>query len=312
MCNAAATVVDASGITKRFGELSALCDVGLAARPGDVHGLLGANGAGKTTLLRILLGLVRRDEGHIRLFDQDLPVQPSRVPDGVGAALEGTGFYPFLTGRRNLALLARLDDLSMADRDIDVALSRVGLAVGGDRPVAGYSAGMRQRLALASALLRAPRLLLLDEPTSALDPAGARDVRALIGELAAAGTAVVLSSHDLSDVERLCSSVTLLRAGRVVFSGGVERFRALAGPPVVEMQTSDDGRALQVGEALADLRIARGADADRGFEVAASPETLDRFVVALGRAGIAVRRLQPRERSLETVFLRLTAAEGTS
>ena len=239
-------------------------------------------------------------------------MQPSRVPDGVGAALEGTGFYPFLTGRRNLALLARLDDMSMAERDIDAALSRVGLAVGGDRRVAGYSAGMRQRLALASALLRAPRLLLLDEPTSALDPAGARDVRTLIGELAAAGTAVVLSSHDLSDVEQLCSSVTLLRAGRVVYSGGIERFRALAGAAVVEMHTSDDERALQIGESLADLRIARDADANRGLEVVASLETLDRFVVALGRADIAVRRLQPRERSFETVFLRLTAAEGSS
>ena len=202
--------------------------------------------------------------------------------------------------------------MSMAERDIDAALSRVGLAVGGDRRVAGYSAGMRQRLALASALLRAPRLLLLDEPTSALDPAAARDVRALIGELAAAGTAVVLSSHDLLDVEQLCSSVTLLRAGRVVFSGGIERCRALAGAAVVEMHTSDDERALQIGESLADLRIARGADANRGLEVVASLETLDRFVVALGRAGIAVRRLQPRERSLETLFLRLTAAEGSS
>jgi ABC-2 type transport system ATP-binding protein len=307
MCNAAATAVDASGITKRFGELSALRDVGLTAARGEIHGLLGPNGAGKTTLLRIVLGLVRRDEGEIRLFDRALPLRPARVPAGVGAALEGAGFYPFLSGRRNLELLARMDGSAVASHDMAATIARVGLAGSAGRRVGGYSAGMRQRLALAAALLRAPQLLLLDEPTNALDPAAARDVRSLIRELADGGTTVILSSHDLLEVESLCTSATILRSGEVVFAGTVDRLRALAGRTVYRLATSDDDAALFMRDTHADLHVERCA-AGEGLDAAGDRDALDRYVVALGRAGIAVRGLQPRERSLETVFLQLTRA----
>jgi len=314
MCNEAATVVvDARGITKRFGELNALRDVSMTVRRGEIHGLLGPNGAGKTTLLRILLGLVRRDRGHIRLFDRDVPDRPARVADGVGAVLEGAGFYPYLSGRRNLRLVSQMDDISMKDGALDRVLARVGLARDADRKVAGYSAGMRQRLALAAALLREPALLLLDEPTSALDPAGARDVCGFIAELAAAGTTVILSSHDLLEVERLCASVTILRRGEVVFSGPAEKLHALAGDGVHALVTSDDAAALTIAAAFPDVRVIRPPDASSaGFAVSSPLDALDRYVVALGRAGIAVRLLQPRERSLETVFLQMTMSGGVS
>ena len=308
MCNAAATVVAASGVTKRFREVSALRDVGITAVRGEIHGLLGPNGAGKTTLLRILLGLVRRDEGHIRLFDRDLPQRPVRPPAGVGAALDGAGFYPFLSGRRNLDLLAKMDDAPVADDGIAAAIARVGLESGADRRVAGYSAGMRQRLALAAALLRRPQLLLLDEPTNALDPSGAHDVRTLIRELAAAGTAVILSSHDLLEIESLCASATILRAGAVVFTGTIDRLRALAGRAVYTLMTSDDVAAVALAQAHADLHVERRRDAGEVLDAAGDPDVLDRYIIALGRAGIAVRLLQPCERSLETVFLQLTRA----
>jgi ABC-2 type transport system ATP-binding protein len=312
MCNEAATALEAHGITKHFGEVRALHDIALTARRGSIHGLLGPNGAGKTTLLRILLGLVGRERGCIRLLDRDLPMRPSRVPDGVAALLDRAGFYPYLSGRRNLALLARMDGNAVAAESLGAALARVGLTADADRRVAGYSAGMRQRLGLAAALLRAPRLLLLDEPTSALDPAGARDVRALARDLARDGAAVVLCSHDLLEVEELCASVTILRHGCIAFAGPVERLRALGAGAAHALHTSDDAAALAIAEGCHGVRVVRHADAAAGLDVTGAREALDAYVVALGRAGVAVRSFQARERSLETVFLHVTAGGGAS
>jgi ABC-2 type transport system ATP-binding protein len=299
MCNAAATtVVDARNITKRFGEVSALRDVSVTATRGEIHGLLGPNGAGKTTLLRILLGLVRRDEGRIRLFDRELPPQPRRAADRVAAVLEGAGFYPYLSGRRNLAFAARMDDGSATEDSIARVLARAGLAAHADRAVAGYSAGMRQRLALAAALL--------DEPTSAMDPAGAREVCALIAELAAGGVTVILSSHDLLEAEQLCASVTILRAGEVVFSGAVDRLHAVAGSDVHQVVTSDDTGARAIAARMPDVRVLENVTHEPGLAIAGARDAIDRFVIALGRGGVAVRELRPRERSLATVFLQMT------
>src|SRR5215831_8559230 len=308
MCNAAATVVDARAITKRFGEVSALRDVSVTVARGEIHGLLGPNGAGKSTLLRILLGLVRRDAGDIRLFDRSLALRPPRVSDRVGAVLEGAGFYPYFSGRRNLALAARMDGAAVTGAALARALARVGLAADADRKVAGYSAGMRQRLALAAALLREPDLLLLDEPTNALDPAGAHDVCALIEELAANGTTVILSSHDLVEVERLCASVTILRGGTAVFSGPVDQLRGLAGDEAHVIMTSDDETAFTLVGQMDGVGAARAAGDEPGLEITGAREAIDAYVMALGRAGIAVRLLRPLERSLERVFLRLTAS----
>jgi ABC-2 type transport system ATP-binding protein len=306
MCNAPATALDARGVSKRFGELRALHDVSLTARRGEIHGLLGPNGAGKTTLLRIVLGLVRRERGDIRLLDRALPARPARVPDGVAAVFEGAGFYPYATGRRNLTFLAQMDGRPVTQESLEAVIGRVGLAADADRTVAGYSAGMRQRLALAAALVRAPRLLLLDEPTSALDPAGVRDVRTLARELAAEGTSIVFSSHDLEEVEELCSSVTILRQGSVVFDGSAEALRARAGQRVQALSTSDDETALAIAARTDGVTVTTSARAD-GLELTGRLDAIDAYVVALGHAGVAVRSLVPRERSLETMFLQLTA-----
>ena len=307
MSNAVATAVDARAIAKRFGELSALRDVSVIAHAGEIHGLLGPNGAGKTTLLRILLGLVRRDAGDIWLFGRELPPRAERVPDGVAAVFEHPGFYPYLSGTRNLSLLARMDGRPAGDAARGRAIERVGLTTAADRRVDGYSAGMRQRLGLAAALLRGPRLLFLDEPTSALDPAGARDVRELVRELAAAGAAIVISSHDLVEVEELCTSVTILRAGELVFSGSLEHLRARAGDDAHHLATSDDDTALAIARDCRGIRAARTGGCTHGFDAVGERDAVDAYVVALGRAGIAVRVLQPRQRSLESVFLRLTS-----
>src|SRR5262249_58603558 len=187
---------------------------------GELHGLLGPTGAGKTTLMRVLLGLVRRDAGTAQLLGHTLDAAADGVPDGVAGLIEVPAFYPYLSARKNLALLARLDTArGSADRPgVDAALEQTGLTAQADVAVGAYSAGMRQRLGLASALLRSPRLLFLDEPTSSLDPAGACDVRAIARRLADDGAAVVLSSHDMSEIQELCAAVTVIPPRRVVFS----------------------------------------------------------------------------------------------
>jgi ABC-2 type transport system ATP-binding protein len=299
--------LEALGVSKRFVDRDALSRVDLVARSGRLHGLLGPNGAGKTTLMRVLLGLVRRDAGTVKLLGHSLDSTAGPVPDGVAGLVETPTFYPYLSGRQNLALLARLDgdDGSGGRHSVGEALEQVDLAALADVAVAGYSAGMRQRLGLASALLRSPRLLLLDEPTSSLDPAGAHDVRALVRRLADEGAAVVLSSHDMREVEELCTALTIVNRGRVVFSGTVDDLRKLAPAAVHALRTSDDRAALDLASERPGVKVAQNIDGD-GLEVSADIEALDAYVIALGRVGIAVRGLERRERSLESLFLQLT------
>ena len=298
--------LDVRGVSKRFGARDALSSVDLTAHCGQVHGLLGPNGAGKTTLMRIALGLVRRDAGTIHLLGRELDSTDGPVPDGVAGFVETPAFYPYLSGRQNLALLARLDNVAGSDRKVrvDSALEHVGLMPDADVAVAGFSAGMRQRLGLAAALLRSPRLLFLDEPTSSLDPAGARDVRAYTRRLAEAGAAVVFSSHDMAEVEELCTMLTVINRGRVVFSGTVAELRKRASAPVHALRTSDDRAALDLVSGQPSVKVLSASDS--GFEVSADIEALDAYVIALGGTGVAVRALERRARSLESLFLELT------
>jgi ABC-2 type transport system ATP-binding protein len=298
--------VEARTVSKRYGHRDALRNVDLVVPAAGLHGLLGPNGAGKTTLMRILLGLVKRDGGTVHLLGRDLDSMAA-VPERVAGFTDTPSFYPYLSGRRNLALLARLDGdvVSPGARQIDDALDQAGLGARADDAVAGYSTGMRQRLALAAALVRAPQLLLLDEPTSSLDPAGARDVRALLRHIASEGAAVVLSSHDMAEVEELCAAVTIVHLGRVVFSGTIDELRRGAPAPIQALQTSNDPGALTVAASHRDVD-ASPATTGQGLHVSADPAALDAYVIALGRAGIAVRTLERRASSLESLFLQLT------
>ena len=304
--------VVAVGVSKRYGNHEALRGVELIARAGRLHGLLGPNGAGKTTLMRVLLGLVRPDGGSVRILDRVFDPTSGRVPDGVAGFVDTPAFYPYLSGRKNLALMARLDGTSgpAVRKDVERALDRAGLAAQAASAVAGYSMGMRQRLGLAAAMLRSPRVLFLDEPTSSLDPGGARDVRALAKELADQGVAVVWSSHDMTEVEEICDTLTVIDRGQVVFSGTVDQLRQRA-PAAVHalLQTSDDVVAYEIAAKHSGVRLAPAADG--GFEVSADSEALDSYVIALGGASVAVRVLERRARSLESLFLELTGQGGT-
>ena len=293
----------ATGLVKRFESTLAVDHLDLEVHPGEVRGLLGPNGAGKTTLLRMLFGLVAPDAGAIELFGRPLH-GPDRFPlEGVAGFVEDPSFYPYLSGRSNLELLAELDGAS-ARRRIDDALERVDLVGRARERVSGFSSGMRQRLGIAAALLREPRLLLLDEPTSGLDPAGAREVGVLLRELSSRGVAVLLSSHLIGEIESSCDGFTVVARGRVVWSGSVAQLRAQAPASAYALATSDDGRALEVAELHPGTRARRSRTGELEIEI--QERDLDSFVLALGQLGVAVRRLELRLSPLESMFFALT------
>jgi len=299
----AGLIVEARGVTKWFGDTTALDQVDFEVRPGVVHGLLGPNGAGKTTLLAALFGLVLPDEGTLRLFGRTRAEAGADWLHGVGGFVETPRFYPYLNARRNLAVLAGLDGGDAAHL-INDALERVGLADAGRQKLRGYSLGMRQRLGLAAAMIRRPKLLILDEPTNGMDPAGIRDLRAALRQLARDGVTVILSSHDMAQVEEICDSVTVLHRGRLAYAGRLDVMRADAPDPVWRLRTSEDDRAAEAALRISGVKAARNDEG--GLRVFAAQDRLDEYVLQLARLGIAVRGLELDVTPLESLFFQLT------
>lgn len=300
------------GLVKTYGALRAVDGVDLTVEPGDVYGYLGPNGAGKTTVLRMLLGLIRPTAGQVRVFGNDPQTDPVGALRGVAGFVEAPRFYPYLTGRKNLELLAALDGGDAHGR-IDGALDVVELADRAKDKVGGYSHGMRQRLGVAGALLRDPRLLLLDEPATGLDPAGMRDMRALVARLSQSGTTVLLSSHLLNEVEELCNRVAIVRTGRIVYEGRLADLKATVGGEW-RLRTTDDARALAICQAQRGLSAVRVDGLELRF--AASEEAVEQLSVVLVESGLAIRALAPHAAALEDLFFRLTeddtGAAGTA
>ena len=294
--------VETSGLTKRYGTLTAVDALNLTVRPGEVYGFLGPNGAGKTSTLRMLLGLVRPTAGTVRLFGRP-PGAPGQL-DRVGALIEGPGFYPYLSGRDNLRVLARY--AGTPSGRIRTVLELVDLvARAGDR-YANYSLGMKQRLGVAAALLSDPRLLILDEPTNGLDPAGMADMRALIRRLGAAGCTVLLSSHLLGEVQQVCDRVGVVARGRLVAESTVAELRGTASLRVVA-----DPLDVAADRARALLGAERVRVVDGGLDLAVDPDRAAWINAELVDGGLAVRELRPKERDLEQVFFELTEEGGT-
>jgi ABC-2 type transport system ATP-binding protein len=306
-------VLDARVLTKRFGDRLAVDRVDLHVEEGTVYGLLGRNGAGKTTLLRVILGLLTPDSGSVRLLGREAAAGNVAARAAVAGFVEEPRLYPYLSARRNLELLARLDgpqlDRHGAALTPDEALEVVDLAGRGREKVGNFSTGMRQRLGLASALLRSPRLLVLDEPTIGLDPANALAVRGHLREMAAQGVAVLVSSHNMAEVAEICDRVLIIHEGGTVWEGTQAGLHAAAPAPAYRVWTSDDTRAIALAPSLP-VRVQDGGRHAGGAPLVIHGDDAgrDAFVTGLAGAGVAVRRMEPDVPPLEALFTALTSA----
>ncbi|MEV6833972.1 ABC transporter ATP-binding protein [Streptomyces sp. NPDC051133] len=305
--------IRARGVTKCFGDVVALDGVDLDVTQGQIHGLVGPNGAGKTTLLGLLLGLAVADGGSLEILGAPVG-RTYAAPDGVAGFVDGPGLYPSLTARQNLTALAGLRGHGTRAAGIDDVLDEVGLTEVADDRTRGFSLGMRQRLGLAAALLTKPRLLVLDEPSNGLDPAGKRHVHGVLTRLAAEGTAVVLSSHRMDDLEALCSEVTIIATGRVVFSGPQAKLAAENRELDYRLVTSDPRAARRLVGETPGTQVVDGPGGRHGGDalvVRARVPALDELVVRLVRSGVALRELAPVVSPLEAAFLALTEQRET-
>jgi ABC-type multidrug transport system ATPase subunit len=303
LSSAEATAIRTRGLTKRYGDLRAVDRVDLDVQEGDIYGFLGANGSGKTTTVRMLLGLVLPTSGEAYVLGQPMPAARGDVLPQVGALVEGPGAYPHLSGRVNLDLV----DAAGPGRGsrharrarIMAALSEVGLDPADRRPVRAYSLGMRQRLGLALALLRRPRLLILDEPTNGLDPQGIEEIRQLLLRLNAAGTTIFLSSHLLAEIEQMCTRVGVLDRGRLVLQ---ERLDTLLATDEIAIRSPDVARCANLlGAAVTavhqDQVLVRGRDA----------AALNGWLVG---NGVRVVEIGPHRRNLEQIVLDAATRAG--
>ena len=300
------TAITSSGLTKRFrGGQVAVDHIDLEVPTGSVYGFLGPNGSGKTTTIRMLLGLAFPTSGRAALLDVPMPDGATGVLHRVGSLVEGPAFYPFLSGRDNLARCDSADrtaDPRTAPARIGEALDRVGLLAAAKKRYRNYSLGMKQRLAIAASLLRPRELIILDEPTNGLDPQGTREVRALVRQIAADGTTVFVSSHLHAEVEQICTHVGVMRTGRLVFQGSLPGLRRTGAARVI-VRTADPEGAVKVlaGIGLTDTQAGTGeASAALGD---AEPE---RVCAELVQAGIGVRGFEVASPSLEDLFVGLT------
>ncbi len=302
----AGPAITTSGLTKRFrGGQLAVDDLGLAVPRGSVYGFLGPNGSGKTTTIRMLLGLIYPTRGSVRLLGEPIPGAAARVLPRVGSLVEGPAFYPYLSGRANLARIDAADrtaDPRTAPARIDAALDRVGLLSAARKRYRAYSLGMKQRLAIAAGLLQPRELIILDEPTNGLDPQGTREVRGLIREIATDGVTVLVSSHLLAEVEQICSHVGVMRTGRLVFQGTLDELRSRGSHRIV-IRTSQPGEAAKI---LEDLGLADIQSADGEVSAQLADQSPERICRELVLAGVGVAGLDTPRPNLEDLFVGLT------
>jgi ABC-2 type transport system ATP-binding protein len=297
--------VRTSGLTKRFGSQTVVDGIDLAVPTGAVYGFLGPNGSGKTTTIRMLLGLVAPTGGGVELFGTAMPAGAARVLPSVGALVEGPAFHPYLSGRRNLLRLDAADrtaDRRTAGGRIAEALDRVGLLAAADKRYRAYSLGMRQRLAIAAALLTPKDLLVLDEPTNGLDPQGTREVRQLVASLAGDGTTVLVSSHLLSEVEQMCSHVGVMHVGRLVAQGSSAELRD-QGAAEATVETDEPAQAARVMTELGLTDVHTSRTTATGVLADVAPE---KVVAACVHAGVPVVGFRVGRPTLEDVFVSLT------
>src|SRR5688500_12773733 len=296
--------LEAVGLSKRFGAVHAVQDLSFVVEPGQICGLLGPNGAGKTTTVRMIVGLIRANQGHAKLLGED--VRPSaRVLRRVGLLVEKPAFVPYLSGMRNLQLHWSAGGDPWPPSGLDEALDLANLGAAIDRKVRGYSQGMRQRLGIAQAVMHRPELLVLDEPTNGMDPAETRRMRVGLGELSSRGTTILLSSHLLAEVEQVCSHVLVVDNGTLVAAGTVADI--IGTGQSVDLEVDDSTRATALLQSTPGVLSV--APSERGLIVALDGMRRSELVATLVHAGIAVETVMPRRR-LEDAYLSIVEEEA--
>jgi ABC-2 type transport system ATP-binding protein len=300
--------IETRGLTKRFGERTAVDGVDLSVPRGSAFGFLGPNGAGKTTTIRMLLGLTHASAGQMRVLGHPVPADRAIALQRVGAIVEDPRFHPYLSGRENLRVVAAVRGPEAAER-IAPALARVGLSERADEKVKNYSQGMRQRLGVARCLLSDPLLLILDEPTNGLDPGGIQEFREMIRAMVEQeGRTVFLSSHLLDEVEKICDAAAIVDRGKIVTQGAIAD---LAGGGVAhhELIVGVDDAELALSALGTSELVLEARRSDEGLRVVLSgePQTAAQVNAALVRAGVGVTRLEPVRHSLEQRFLEITS-----
>jgi ABC-2 type transport system ATP-binding protein len=297
---------EAIGLVKRYGEVVAVNGISLQIRYGEVFGLLGPNGAGKTTTIGMMLGVLKPSAGEVRLFGERLFENERRLLPRVGALVETPTFYPYLGARDNLRVLAKIDGKTTGEA-IEETLRITDLVAAADRPFRTYSLGMKQRLGIAAALLASPELIILDEPTNGLDPAGIVEIRSLLRELAQRGKAVVLSSHQLNEVQRICDRVAIVNGGEIVAEGTVSSL--IGGRQTVRATVSDVHLAVLLIERLPWVTSLKVHEDQ--LEIGGEPPDPFELSRTLSASGVWVRSLAAAEPTLENVFLSITSTNGT-
>ena len=293
------TILTISNLTKKFGYLTAVKDLSFTIEKGNVYGILGPNGSGKSTTLGIVLNVVNRTSGDFKWFDGTISTHEALKK--VGAIIERPNFYPYMSAEKNLRLVCRIKGVD--DSKVHEKLELVGLLDRKDSKFRTFSLGMKQRLAIASALLNDPEILILDEPTNGLDPQGIHQIRELIKKIAASGTTILLASHLLDEVEKVCSHVVILRKGVKLYSGRVDEMIASHG--FFELKSEDNAKLIEVLEKNNDFKSVKS---DNGMVTAFLANALEAKELnqKLFDQGIVLSHLVKRKESLEEQFLTLT------
>ncbi len=296
-------ILKVNNLTKKYGSLTAVKDLSFTIEKGNVYGILGPNGSGKSTTLGIVLNVVNRTSGNFSWFNGN--VSTHEALKRVGAIIERPNFYPYMTASQNLKLVCKIKNVS--ENKIEEKLELVGLLDRKDSKFRSYSLGMKQRLAIASALLNDPEILILDEPTNGLDPQGIHQIREIIKKIAAQGTTILLASHLLDEVEKVCSHVIILRKGEKLYAGSVDGMLASYG--FFELKSKQPEKLINILEKHGDFSEIKFANGliTAILKAELNAEELNKY---LFNKGVILSHLVKRKESLEEQFLALTKKQS--
>lgn len=298
-------IVETKNLSKEYNGVYCVRNLDIRIKEGDIYGFLGPNGAGKSTTMKMLLGLVKPSEGSIEIMEKPFTEKSRQeILKSVGSLIEAPSYYGHLTGRENMEIIRRLLDLPR--KNIEEAVQIVRMENQMNKKAKEYSLGMKQRLGIAMALARRPKLLVLDEPTNGLDPAGIEEMRELIKELPAKyGMTIMISSHILSEIDQMATVVGIINHGELIFQEQMTVLNAQREPYII-LRTSDNSRACQILRNMNPLRT------DNNLRLGAlTDEQIGAVVQSLCASGIAVYRVEEHRKSLEDIFLNLTGKELT-